>query len=390
MAGLDITQFESATPAVRPFGFADERLAWTGTIPDYGDRATRIEAASLDGKAIFFDKMISSDPLWPSEAGKSQPLLGSGLFIAALVLLVVVGLLVLGGALFLAVRNLRLGRGDRKGAFRVAAFVFLMRSLHWALAGDHVGHPLEGLPLVTAICGATTLALLAWIMYVACEPYVRRLWPEAMVSWTRVLSARIRDPLVGRDVLLGCTMASLLGLVQLTAFWVAARMDVIGVVPMQQYLVLLRGGRYAVGEVFSSLLTSASVALGILMLFLILRLICRKTAIASVVFCLVWGAFGALQFAGLWGARAGVLGFVLQALSLGFIVWVLVRFGLLALVAFMVYSNLGNITPLTFDTSAPFFSLGLFYTAVVFALVAYGWHTSLAGRSLMQDNLLKT
>ena len=141
---------------------------------------------------------------------------------------------------------------------------------------------------------------------------------------------------------------------------------------------------------FSSLLTSASVALGIMMLFLILRLICRKTAIAAVVFCLVWGAFGTLQFAGLWGARAGVLGFVVQAFGLGLIIWVLVRFGLLALVAFMVYSNLGNITPLTFDTSAPFFSLGLFYTAVVFALVAYGWHTSLAGRSLMQDNLLKT
>ena len=196
LAGLDITQFESATPTVRPFGFADERLAWTGTIPDYNDRAARVEAASLEGKPIFFYKMISSDSLWPSEAGQTQAQLGTSFFIAALVLLVVAGLLVLGGALFPAVRNLKLGRGDRKGAFRIAAFVFLMRSLDWALAGDHVGHPQEILPLVMAICGATTLALLAWVVYVACEPYVRRLWPEAMVSWTRVLSARFRDPLV--------------------------------------------------------------------------------------------------------------------------------------------------------------------------------------------------
>ena len=389
LAGLDITQFEPATPMVRPYGFADQRWAWTGTIPDYHDRAARVEAASLEGKPVYFQKLISSDALWPDEAGRSVSRVGTGFLFAALLLLVVAGLVVLCGALFLAVRNLKLGRGDRKGAFRVAAFVFLMRFLHWALSGDHVGHPVELIPLVITICGATTMALSTWIVYVACEPYVRRLWPETMVSWTRVLSGRLRDPLVGRDVLIGCTIAALVALIQLTGLWIAAKMEVIGIVPMQQHLVLMRGGRYAVGQVFSSFLNSVAIGLGIMMLFLILRLICRKTVIAAAVLVLIGGAFGALNFIGIWGATAGMLGFAVQALGVGFGTWVLVRFGLLALVAFMVYATLGNITPLTFEASAPYFGIGLFYTAIALALVAYGWHASLAGRSLMQDSLLE-
>jgi len=37
----------------------------------------------------------------------------------------------------------------------------------------------------------------------AAEPFARRTWPKLMVSWQRLLSGRFRDPLVGRDLLLG-------------------------------------------------------------------------------------------------------------------------------------------------------------------------------------------
>ena len=42
-----------------------------------------------------------------------------------------------------------------------------------------------------------------WIWYLALEPYVRRRWPWLMVGWNRLLAGRWRDPLVGRDLLLG-------------------------------------------------------------------------------------------------------------------------------------------------------------------------------------------
>ena len=44
---------------------------------------------------------------------------------------------------------------------------------------------------------------MVWITYVAIEPIVRRRWPDLLFSWSRVLAGRFRDPLVGRDALVG-------------------------------------------------------------------------------------------------------------------------------------------------------------------------------------------
>jgi hypothetical protein len=53
--------------------------------------------------------------------------------------------------------------------------------------------------LAIAIYGALNI----WLFYVALEPYVRRFWPQLLIGWTRLLSGRFRDPVVGRDVLVG-------------------------------------------------------------------------------------------------------------------------------------------------------------------------------------------
>jgi len=391
LAGLDITQFEPATPTVRPESFADDRRAWTGTIPDYKDRAVRIEAASLDGKPIFFGKVISSHRLWTAASGQTRERPGGiALLLTGLISAVIVGLLVLAGALFLAYRNLKLGRGDRKGAFRLAAFFFAARMFYWILAGDHVGHPIELLPLIIAVCGATSLALVGWIVYVACEPYLRRLWPETMVGWTRVLTGRLRDPLVGRDILFGCASAMVLQALQVVSLWVGTYAGIFGVIPIQQQRLLLRGGRYAIGTFFSVALISTIAALALMLLFLLLRMICRRTSIAAVVFCLLGGFIGGVQFIGLFGPPSAVVGIALQLAGMAILVFILLRFGLLALVVMSLFGTLNDLSLLTFDTSAPFFGLGLVVTAVAFALSFYGWRTSLAGRSLMQDSLMKT
>ncbi len=38
---------------------------------------------------------------------------------------------------------------------------------------------------------------------ISLEPLLRRVWPRTLISWTRLLSGYVRDPLVGRDVLIG-------------------------------------------------------------------------------------------------------------------------------------------------------------------------------------------
>lgn len=66
---------------------------------------------------------------------------------------------------------------------------------------------------------------------------------------------------------------------------------------------------------------------------------------------------------------------------------VLARFGLLALISLAVFNGL-SIGVLTFDTSRPYFTFGLFLTLTGFALAFYGWKVSLGGRSLMRDAVM--
>jgi predicted Ser/Thr protein kinase len=388
VAGLDIERFEPAAPTIRPPSYADTRRAWTGTLPDYDDRPVRIEAAALNGKPIAFTKLISSDPLWTTE-GERPAELDTRVFTATALLFVVVLAVGVLGSVLLAARNLRLGRGDRKGAFRIAVFVFGMRMFQWILGGDHVAHPDLLGPLAVAFSGATALGLLTWIVYVACEPYMRRLWPEALVSWSRVLAGRFRDPLVGRDVLVGCTFFSVQGLITVWAFWFAQRGGIVGVIPLEDSLVVLRGGRFAVGELFGVALVAVAAALSLTMIFLILRMVFRKTWIAGAVLCLLWGALFGLQLAGLWGPPAGLLGLALQATIAALYMMLLVRFGLLASMAAFLLGGLGSLGMTTFDPSSPLFGIGLLVTAVAFAIAGWGFQASIGGRPLNDDTLLR-
>jgi hypothetical protein len=158
----------------------------------------------------------------------------------------------------------------------------------------------------------------------------------------------------------------------LTAYWIAARGGWVGPLPQTQALVSLRGGRFAFGEIFSVLLSQLSIALGLMMLFLLLRMMLRRTWIAAAVLCLL---------------QAALTGLNLTALAMAITIFLLVRFGLVALLALTVFSGLGQVSPVTFDASSPHFTTGLLFTLVAWSLAFYGWKTSLAGRPLLQDPL---
>src|SRR5262249_5119433 len=118
--------------------------------------------------------------------------------------LLVVTLALLTGALLLARYNVRLGRADRRGAMRVAVFVVCTELAAWATGNHHLPDlPLEALSFTAIASDAIALGVALWIVYAALEPYARRFWPEMLLGWSRLLSGRIRDPRVGRDVLLG-------------------------------------------------------------------------------------------------------------------------------------------------------------------------------------------
>src|SRR2546430_772529 len=57
-----------------------------------------------------------------------------------------------------------------------------------------------------------------WIVYLALEPFVRARWPHRIISWKRFISSDIRDPLVGRDIMLGVLVG--VGIELLSLAWV--------------------------------------------------------------------------------------------------------------------------------------------------------------------------
>jgi serine/threonine-protein kinase len=389
-AGLDIADFEEVPPQLQPPSFADARRAWSGTLKDRGDMPVRIEAASLRGKPVYFRKVVPSDrTIWSAEEGPNiEP--PRGMVIAFLVILLAGFALFALGGIFLVVRSLRLGRGDRKGALRIAIAVFVLRMLHWTLTAHHAASLGELYLAAVAIAGALALAVLAWGAYVALEPYARRFWPEMLVSWNRLLSGRIRDPLVGRDILVGMTVSATYGAVGMLIFSWAEKISLIPMLANQGHGMAMQGGRFAIGKLFSAPLQGLLFASVVLLIFLVIRLIVRRTWIAVSVLALFWGLLTGVQWMMLTFARGAsigplIFGFVWGVLLALVIIVLMIRFGLLALMADLLCSLLITSFAITADTSAPYFSAMLVgpLAAALVAVIAY--RSATAGRTLFAE-----
>ena len=79
-------------------------------------------------------------------------------------------------AALLAFRNVRLGRGDRRGATRLSLCLFAAGAVSNALATGDL-QVLSNGPALLFIVPA-----LAWLLYIALEPQLRRVWPETMIG----------------------------------------------------------------------------------------------------------------------------------------------------------------------------------------------------------------
>src|SRR5579864_2820125 len=194
-AALDPKTFSEVTPAWTPPTFADDRRAWQGTLPGT-DTMVRLEAAAYRGRPVYF-QIVGS---WTVASRDAHTTAGSQPGSTFSVVLVLAILFI---AAVLARANLRSGRADRRGGVRVAIFaVFLMMAI-WA-ATDHVrDFGAERTRLFDGIGLALFLGGAMFLVYLALEPYVRRSWPTMLVGWSRVVAGRLRDPMVGRDVLIG-------------------------------------------------------------------------------------------------------------------------------------------------------------------------------------------
>jgi hypothetical protein len=192
-------RFTPATPEWTPPVATDVRAAWTGTVPELGSTPLRLEAGAFAGKIVF----VQTIGPWTRPSRVPPPIEG-GIGHALDVFKDVLVLFLMVGSALLARRMVLLGRGDWRGATTVAVSLFILSMAQWTVGAHHV--PDYGTvqnKFFDACADQLFRAGIAWLAYLGIEPWIRRHWPTSLISWTRVLSGSFRDPLVGRDVLIG-------------------------------------------------------------------------------------------------------------------------------------------------------------------------------------------
>jgi len=361
-AGLDPARFQKVEPKWIPATPFDARGEWTGSIPELPDVPLTVTAAAFRGKLVYFELLGP----W-SRAGRMEE---QAVPVTARIgrVTIAVMLVMLSTAAFLFVRrNLREGRGDRKGAFRVSLFMFIVGVLNWLVTEHHAGDLATWLlqNYTRAVALALFFATFLWLLYMALEPYLRRRIPESLIGWARLLEGRFRDPRVGRDVLVGALAGSALALVfhlvngLSTWFPLSGQTTIAGVIlapgginPVS-YLILVSAG--AVARAFI-----------LLAMYFVFRVVLRKPALAV-------AALGVVELLLSLGQENATLEFPAAVIQAVLITWLVTRFGLLATVAMEFFGRMLEVAAPSFDFStwyAAYTMPGLVFL-LAFALYAF-------------------
>jgi eukaryotic-like serine/threonine-protein kinase len=274
------------------------------------------------------------------------------------------------GSIRLARANVREGRGDRRGAIRLGLLTFVVMVARWAITAHHVPDTLQELILAIRGLGmALVLAACVWLFYLALEPYVRRSWPETLVSWTRLLAGRLRDPVVGRDLLVGAAIGSVMAVIRcLARTTLLRRLGLAPPPPAMDDMDVLLGTRYAIGALLLMLVVALTDGLGLALLRVGLRRVLRREALAAAAFALLLS----LQFALRTDGPFWVLLAAAVALS-GLPLYYVVRQGVLPSVVALFVAETLSVFPTTTSPShwsAPSMLIGF---GVVAAIAAQGY-----------------
>ena len=178
----------------------------------YASAARRSCGAARQAGRVLSDRSVE-----PAVAGRLLPETGGGQVKFAM--LAVLSLVMCIVPPVLASKNLKRGQGDRRSAFRLAAFLFAVQMALW-LASVHLTLPAGTFgTFLVAVATSTFAGVVMWTVYLALEPYVRRTWPQTLIASTSVLSGRWQDPVVGRDVLTGVGMGVLWAVINVCVNW---------------------------------------------------------------------------------------------------------------------------------------------------------------------------
>ena len=143
------------------------------------------------------------------------------------------------------------------------------------------------------------------------------------------------------------------------------------------------GVRYLLAEALSVVPHAMLVGLGMTFLLFLLRAVFRRQWLAATVFVL------AFSVPSLSVAEHQWISVPVSMAAVAATVFVLVRFGLLAVVASTLVHNLLFASPLTPDISAWYAGTSFSVVLMVLALAGFGFYASLGGRPLIREDVLE-
>jgi hypothetical protein len=368
-ANLDPSLWNPADRRQIPPFYADSVTAWQGSTPKSTEAPVSIEAAAFQGKPVSFDILYPWTPV--EQTGPPQM---KELKIPVFVVLVLSVVPI--GVFFFALRNLRLGRGDRRNATRLALLLVALAMLSWTLCTNHGGTRWVGEQFLITAGISLYVGGMAWILYLGIEPFVRRRWPRVLISWTRLLSGDWRDPVVSRDILIGSAFGVLVCCIGFRP--PLLRIAGMGQLTAIQFETLL-GIRFCISTLLMSISASFIAGFWWICTLFLLRILIRNQKAAVVGFIILWGVMYGFP-----SISVIALGMLSYAMGL----FVLMRFGFVAAVFgnFAVSVLCGF--PSTLDTSAWYFGYGFTALAIFVAIVLYAFRTSLGGRPLLASSHL--
>jgi hypothetical protein len=360
-AGLDPASLKPAPRTTTAPAAFDAEMAWTAPCPGPVEGDLRVEAAAYQGRTVYFRV------LWPWQSAAPPPSPPRWLGAALFTFLVTVP------AAAFAWRNARLGRGDRRGAWRLATFMFVL-AFGDLLRASHRPTPLEAGLIWFTLRQALFLAASTWVAYMAVEPYLRRRWSVALVSWSRLLGGRLRDPLVGAHVLVGVALAAVFSVAQ----WAAGILAPFALVtrPTLHADLLTSFSVGTTGTLFDAVFRGIS----LVFVLSVLRRLTRRPWIAGLLFVAA-GIALALPAPG----PGRLLLTALLAVHLALMLYLVSRFGLVALIAYSFTAQVLAEFPLTLHLSAWYAAGGIMAMLIVVTLAFLAFRTTLAGRPLWTE-----
>lgn len=369
-----MAKFSETNPKWTPLAAIDSRAAWQGTWPEMPEASLRIEAAAWRGRPVYFE-MIGP---WTRPWRMQQVVLTPGERVVQFAILSLAVGALLGAALLARYNHLR-GRGDRRGAMRLGIAGFAITFCSYVSSTDYFPTSAQVGRMFSAIGVCLLIGVSLYLGYMAMEPYVRRHWPKAIVSWTRLIAGGVRDPLVGRDILIGVMLGVIWGCI--FAGGVLLEMKDGG----PHYATLLHSivsPRYTFASLLNQIPNSFVQLFVTFLLLFVVRLVLRREWLAAIAFL---GLYTSLQIA---GSSTPILDAILGLAIASTVYIAMTRFGFVTFVTSLYVFTLMVVMPVTIDFSVWYSNASALVMVVVIGLAAYGMHTALAGRSIIQDELL--